>query len=57
MIEEKCVQCGKGDDETTLRRCPVCYKYYCDAHAYLMGGRTFCSHPCADFFFFSDADE
>ncbi len=57
MEKPECVHCKKSDDETTLRKCPICFKRYCDEHAYLMSGRTFCSQPCADFFFFSDSDE
>jgi hypothetical protein len=57
MADHECVHCKKTDDETSLHKCPICFKYYCNEHAYLMSGRTFCSQPCAEFFFFSDADE
>ncbi len=57
MNDPECNQCKKTDRDTVLRKCPVCYKYFCDEHAHLMGGRTFCSSMCADFFFFSDSDE
>ena len=57
MEHPACGQCGKTDEQTTLRKCPICFKLFCDEHAYLMSGRTFCSQPCAEFFFFSESDE
>jgi hypothetical protein len=57
MAEHQCVHCNKTDDETKLSKCPICFKYYCNEHAYQMSGRTFCSQPCAEFFFFSETDE
>ena len=57
MADHECVQCKKTEDETSLHKCPICFKYFCGEHAYLMSGRTFCSQPCAEFFFFSETDE
>ena len=56
-MKEECVTCKKTADETTLRKCPVCHKYYCDDHVFLYSGRSFCSKHCADYFFFADPDD
>jgi len=57
METMQCTECGKTLDETTLSKCPICFKYFCSEHAYVTSGRRFCSRGCADYFFFGDPDE
>ena len=52
--EEKCKHCGRTTKETRLTKCPICFDYFCDDHAYLMSGRTFCGRGCAQHFFFGE---
>ena len=52
-----CVVCQKDDQETALRKCPICFKLVCDNCAVLSYGRAFCEKRCADQFFFGDDDE
>jgi hypothetical protein len=52
-----CVVCEKTLDDARLSKCPICFKYVCDEHAYNMSGREFCSDGCARYFFFGDEDE
>jgi hypothetical protein len=52
MTQPECATCKKTGDQTTLRKCPICFKHFCEEHAYHMSGRAFCSQPCAEFFFF-----
>jgi hypothetical protein len=53
----KCRECEKTIDDTPLTKCPTCFKYFCEEHAFLMSGREFCSRGCADYFFFADPDD
>jgi hypothetical protein len=57
MEESQCCECGKTTDETTLTKCPTCFKHFCGEHCFVMSGRTFCSRGCADYFFFGDPDD
>jgi hypothetical protein len=57
MEEVKCRECGKTPKETRLRKCPICFQYFCDEHAKLRSGRPFCSQGCADYFFFAESDD
>jgi hypothetical protein len=57
MDEIQCYECGKTIDETTLTKCPTCFKYFCGEHSFVMSGRPFCSRGCADYFFFGDPDD
>jgi hypothetical protein len=57
LKKEECVTCKKTAEETTLRKCPVCHKHYCDEHVFHYSGRAFCSKHCADYFFFADPDD
>jgi hypothetical protein len=52
----ECHKCNASEDEKTLKKCPVCFKYFCQDCATNRGGRLFCSKYCADFFFFGDGD-
>ena len=53
----ECHECKRTDEETHLERCAICFKYYCEEHCYSWSNRTFCSKPCAEYFFFGDSDE
>lgn len=56
FLEKVCVTCRKNEDEITLKKCPVCFRYYCDDDAFLMAGREFCSKNCARYNFFPDEE-
>lgn len=57
MVEVECCECKKTEPETRLRKCPICFKHYCDDHAHQRSGVSFCSSGCAEYFFFADPDE
>ena len=52
-----CIECQKDEMETILTKCPICFKYFCNDHAFVTSGRRFCSRGCADYFFFGDPDD
>jgi endogenous inhibitor of DNA gyrase (YacG/DUF329 family) len=52
-----CLTCQKDDKETSLHKCPICFKLVCDNCGERSYGRVFCSKRCADQFFFGDDDE
>jgi hypothetical protein len=52
-----CVTCQKSDEEVTLQKCPICFKWVCLDCGKREYGRTFCSMRCAHLFFFGDDDE
>jgi hypothetical protein len=52
-----CSVCEKSDLETSLHKCPICFKWVCEDCAKRDFGRVFCSRRCADGFFFGDDDE
>jgi hypothetical protein len=56
-VERKCHQCEATEDTVRLRKCPICFQFFCDEHGYSMSGRSFCGPRCAEYFFFSDPDE
>ena len=51
-----CKTCNKTESDTSLYRCPICYKHVCGEHAFNFSGRIFCDKHCADYFFFADED-
>jgi hypothetical protein len=55
--EAKCYERGRDSADVTLRKCSICFKHFCDEHAYQMSGRSFCSEGCAHYFFFHEPDE
>lgn len=57
MMDVQCVVCKKGEGEVHLIRCSICFKHFCDEHAYIKSGRKFCSEGCAEFFFHIDPDD
>ena len=52
-----CFECKVSDEEKQLRKCPICYKYFCDDCGVNPSGRWFCTSICGDYFFFGDEDE
>ena len=56
-MDVKCHECGKPNEEETLRRCPICFKFFCEDHGHQMSGRSFCTPGCAEYFFFSEPDD
>jgi hypothetical protein len=53
----ECVTCNASDAEKHLEKCPICFKWVCEAcetHAF---GRHFCAKKCADVFFYGDDDD
>ena len=47
LFNKVCLTCKKGEEEATLSKCPVCFRYYCVDHVYTMAGREFCGSGCA----------
>ena len=56
-MTEKCHECERTIEEIPLQKCSVCFKYFCEKHAYSMSGRSFCTRGCAQHFFFADPDD
>lgn len=50
----ECSVCDTSDEERALRKCSICFKYFCEECATNRGGRLFCSKQCADYFFFGE---
>ncbi|HEV7501034.1 MAG TPA: hypothetical protein VGQ33_13565 [Vicinamibacteria bacterium] len=53
----ECVTCNASDVDKHLEKCPICFKWVCEAcetHAF---GRHFCTKKCADVFFYGDDDD
>lgn len=51
-----CYQCGITDEEKTIKKCVICFRYYCEECGCDRAGRSFCSRPCSDYFFFGDEE-
>lgn len=51
-----CYQCGISDEEKTIKKCVICFRYYCEECGCDRAGRSFCSKPCSDYFFFGDEE-
>ena len=56
-MEMKCKECERTSDEGRLRKCPICFQYFCEEHLYHWSGRAFCSRGCAEHFFFGETDD
>ena len=56
-MDSKCKECGATEDETKVRKCPVCHKEFCEDHSFQRSGLWFCTRGCADYFFFADPDD
>ena len=61
----KCFKCDISDEERDpakerardLRKCPICFKIFCEECGVNRGGRWFCTKNCCDYFFFGDVDD
>jgi hypothetical protein len=53
----ECYDCNRTAEDTSLFKCPICFRYFCLDHAYVMSGQRFCTQLCAQYFFFSDEQE
>ena len=52
-----CFECDKSIEDTQLEKCSICFKHFCEDHAYSRGGRRFCSEGCSEYFFFTEPDD
>ncbi len=52
-----CLICQASDQDKSLNKCPICFKWVCDDCASRSYGRVFCSKSCANQFFFGDEDD
>jgi len=52
-----CFQCNASDEEKQLRKCPICYRYFCDDCGVNRSGRWFCADVCGDYFFFGEDED
>lgn len=55
-MERTCYRCGIGDDERSIKKCVMCFRFYCQECETDRGGRSFCSKQCAELFFFGDEE-
>ena len=55
-MDIKCWRCEATEPERTIKKCVICFKYYCNECQADRNGRTFCSKQCGDFFFFGDEE-
>lgn len=55
-MENKCCHCERSESERPVKKCVICFRYYCAECAHDWNGRDFCSKHCAEFFFFGDED-
>jgi len=52
-----CIECQKDEMESTITKCPICFKWICNDCGNKSMGRVFCSKRCAEQFFFADDDD
>jgi endogenous inhibitor of DNA gyrase (YacG/DUF329 family) len=52
-----CCSCQKDEQEVTLAKCPICFKFVCQDCGRREYGRVFCSQRCAHLFFFGDSED
>jgi hypothetical protein len=57
MTNASCHVCTKSEEQAPLRKCPVCFKHYCEDHGHQRSGVGFCSNGCSQYFFFGDPDD
>ena len=56
-MSQECVQCGVGEDDGYLFKCPTCHKMVCEECRFIKSGQSFCSRGCGEMFFHVDEDE
>jgi len=53
-----CIVCEKSEqEEASLLKCPICFKWVCESCAVRSYGRAFCTKRCAELFFFGDDED
>ncbi len=57
MVPTVCVGCQKTDEEKSLQKCPICFRFVCMDCGRREYGRTVCSVRCSHLFFFRDDEE
>ena len=57
MMTLECHKCRRTEEEVRLRKCPICFKHYCDDDATLTSGVMFCSKGCGEYFFHAEPDD
>ena len=57
MQQYECNKCQESEPEVQLRKCPICFKHYCDDHSVQKSGVWFCSVGCGEYFFYAEPDE
>lgn len=53
----ECATCHKDERESTLVKCPICFKMVCQDCGRREYGRVFCSPRCANLFFFGEEED
>ena len=56
-MARECSECGIGEEDTFLYKCPMCIKFVCEECRFQKSGQTFCSRGCGEMFFHQDEDE
>jgi hypothetical protein len=57
-MDPVCSVCGAASGRRPLMKCPICFKPFCEACAFALSGRIFCTRYCAEYFFHEgDEDE
>ena len=56
-MAQDCVQCGIGEDDAYLFKCPTCHKMVCEECRFMKSGQTFCTRACGEMFFHEDEDD
>jgi hypothetical protein len=56
-VAAECIQCGAGEEEAFLYKCPICHKMVCEECRFMKSGQTFCSRGCGEMFFHQEDDE
>jgi len=54
--EESCSRCSAKGARVKLRKCPICFKMFCETCQVSQGGRLFCSSHCAHYFFWGEEE-
>jgi len=53
----ECFSCKASELDKLLQKCPICFRWVCDACATQAFGRHFCAKKCSDEFFYGDDDD
>ena len=56
-MAQECAQCGIGEDDAYLFKCPTCHKMVCEECRFMKSGQTFCTRACGEMFFYQDEDD